>query len=370
MKTPDKRIIYLQIGWALTFTNSLRSFVFLGHPKTHVPSLSSTPLDAEVHRGRSPLAAYSWKDDSVPFDPSDYTQYPTTYSLASPHLPYIKRNPDSSLCLTHNDSRIICIDDVFCLDSTYVSRLVEFSQRAFDSFTSWKSVGIKWGVEIVPELSTSLSLLHCALTCEYTDISIARQAVHDVLLYSYEIAACRTLYYHRTLQMILGACHSVDGVDDTMVGTVLEHPLPSTLSVEHLLMDGVPIFCVESEVWKRFDSTPNGLQQGSLEAETQSVLCSIQNSSQIRTIRVRVPSQSRRPFNWRIAPVRGPSEPPIEDIVFEIVKDSSANWREILGKLRQVFGKRIKNYVSDPHPSKVRSFSIVLSSTLILQLIF
>ena len=360
VKTLDKQILYLQIGWTLTFTNSLRSFVFLGHPKLDAASPSVAPLDPKVRTSHSPLTAYSWKDDSVPFDPSDYTQYPTTYSFHYPHLPYIKRSPDLSLCLTDNDHRIIDVDNIFHLDKAYISKLVEFSQQAFNSYASWKSVGIKWDVEAVPELSTNLSSLHFALQTEYSDISLARQAVHDILRYSYEIAACRTLYYHRTLRIVLGACHPVDGVDDNMVGTVLEHPLPSTPCVEHLLADGVPIFCVESEVWRRLDRTPNGRQQGSLEAETQSILRSLQDSSQIRTIRVRVPTQTQRPFSWRIAPTCSPSasEPPIEDIVFNIVKDDPVNYREIRCKLRQVFGKRIRNYVSDPQPSTVRSFSI------------
>jgi hypothetical protein len=220
---PGKGVIYLQIAWGLMFTNSLCSFTFFGHPKHNVTS----PVGAKACGSPGPWTAYSWKDDRVPFNPGNYTQYPTTYSPDSPHLPYIKRGPGSPLCLTQNDPRINSADGVFHLDHVYIQQLIEFSQHTFDSFTSWKSLAIRWDVEAVPELSEELSPLHIALQCEFTNVSLLWQAVHNVLQYSYEIAACHTLYYYRMLRVLLGTCHVMHSVDDSMVGAVFEHPLPS-----------------------------------------------------------------------------------------------------------------------------------------------
>ncbi|KAF9516464.1 hypothetical protein BS47DRAFT_1390712 [Hydnum rufescens UP504] len=71
---------------------------------TTSPDVTSMSLyDNEPSGLQESWAAYSWKNTSIPFDPRDYTQYPTTYSRKYPHLPYIKRRPDPQFCLSHDD---------------------------------------------------------------------------------------------------------------------------------------------------------------------------------------------------------------------------------------------------------------------------
>ncbi|KAF9503612.1 hypothetical protein BS47DRAFT_1402257 [Hydnum rufescens UP504] len=288
LKALGMQVLYLQIAWALVYTNSMHDFIFLGHPDcsaTTPPDVTSMSLyDNEPSGLQESWAAYSWKDTSVPFDPHDYTQYPMTYSHKYPHLPYIKQRPDPQFFLSRDDPRIIPKDAGFHLDISYVRDLVEFSQKTFDSFVSWKLLGALWNVDPVPRLEGDISSLQVALQYDYGDISLARQAIHNILRYSYEVTACRTLYFHRTLHKVLGKHQFIYGIDDSMVGTVLEHPFPQTPWVQELMADGVPIFCVKDDVWRRLDSLPNGYQLGNHEIEEQNVLKLFEGLAHVLTV--------------------------------------------------------------------------------------
>jgi hypothetical protein len=365
--TSDMELLYLQIAWALVYTNSMRDFTFLGHPNS---SATSAPgalslYDADPSGLRQSWAAYSWKDENSPFDPHDYTQYPTTYSCKYPHLPYIKRQPDPHLCLARNDPRIIS-NSGFHIDVSYIHDLVEFSQKAFDSFVSWKLLGAQWNVEPVLGVEEDVSSLQAALHYEYDDISHARQAIHNILRYSYEVAACRTLYFYRTLHMVLGKCQFTYGVDDSMVGTVLEHPFPATSWAQELVANGVPIFCIKSDVWRHFICATSGYQQGSHEIEEQNILKSSQDAARVRTIRVRAPAQTRHPSNWTVVPARDPPEPPIEDTIFQIISNAPGEHIDLLRNLKQVFGDRLTNIMPDVEPLKVCFVLHVIVDCIIL----
>ena len=356
-------VVYLQIAWSLIFTNSLRDFIFLGHPTgTRSPSRRTSITYSHVFHGTSPSAAHSWKDPNTPFDPRDYTQYPTTYSTRAPHLPYIRRDNDSRLCLSCDDPRILSNNGYFHLNRTYVHELTEFSQQACDSLVPWKALGIRWDVEMVPELHGDILVLQGALTRRYETRSSIEQKVHNILLYSYEVIACRTLYFYRTLHEVLGGCRFVYGVEDSLVGTVLEHPLPSQPWVAELMRHGVPIFGVKSEVWRRLDNVPNGQHKGNDEHRYQERLRSILNVSQVHSIRVCVPSPVQNPTMWRIMPPWDASEVPIEDRILQMIKHHSDSYlepylsdtfEELLWELQQVLGSRIKNFIPDPELSKV-----------------
>ena len=365
---PDVHIIHVQIAWSLTYTNSLRDFVFLGHPT--ISDVASTPDDMLLYSercgGLKPLAAYSCKDESASFDPHDYTQYPTTYCLKSPHLPYIKRDLNRRLCLTHDDPRIILDDNVYRLDKQYICDLIEFSQHAFDSFESWKSLGTRWDIETVPGLHDDILSLQAALQYEHTDISNIQQAVHNILRYSYEVSACRTLCFYRTLRVALGSCQLICGIDDFMVGTVLEHPFPPTSWAQELHANGVPLFCVRSEVWRRFDYSPDGHHRGSHETEHQNTLQALLHTSQIRTTRVHVPTQTQHPSDWRIMSSRDASEPPIEDVVFRTLKDATPFNVDHLSELKRILGERLKIYVPESNGPKVHEIPFVIDCTLLI----
>jgi hypothetical protein len=230
---------------------------------------------------------------------------------------------------------------------------MEFSQKAFDSFVSWKLLGTLWNVDPVPRLEGDISSLQIALRYKYGDISRARQAIHNILCYSYEVAACRTLYFYWTLHKILGKHQFMYGIDDSMVGTVLEHPFPETPWVQELMADGVPIFCIKDDVWRRLDSLPNGYQWGNHEIEEQNVLKSFQGLAHVLTVRVRVPANTRHPSNWMIVPICDEYEPPIEDVVFQIINDGTDDDINLLWHLKQVFGNRIVNNMPDTESLKV-----------------
>ncbi|KAF9503176.1 hypothetical protein BS47DRAFT_1369736 [Hydnum rufescens UP504] len=144
---------------------------------------------------------------------------------------------------------------------------------AEDSFHAWKLLGIRWNVKLVSELPEDLHSLQIALHDGFNHLPHLQQAMHNILCYSYE-----------TLRAVVGSCHFVYGIDDHMVGTVLKYPLPSSPWVEELIADGVPIFCVKSEVWRHFDHTPNGYHQDSHKPEIQLALRSAQKASQIQMI--------------------------------------------------------------------------------------
>ncbi|KAF9516463.1 hypothetical protein BS47DRAFT_1390711 [Hydnum rufescens UP504] len=126
-----------------------------------------------------------------------------------------------------------------------------------------------------------------------------------------------------------------------MVGTVLEHPFPQTPWVQELMADGVPIFCVKDDVWRRLDSLPNGYQLGNHEIEEQNVLKSFEGLAHVLTVRVHVAANTRHPLDWMIMPRRDESEPPIEDVVFRIINDGMDDHINLLRSLKQVFGNRI-----------------------------
>ncbi|KAF9503260.1 hypothetical protein BS47DRAFT_1402582 [Hydnum rufescens UP504] len=315
---PGMQVLYLQIAWALVYTNSMCDFVFLGHPDcsaTTSPDVTSMSLyDNEPSGLQESWAAYSWKDTSVPFDPHDYTQYPTTYSRKYPHLPYIKRRPDPQFCLSRDDPRIIPKDAGFHLDISYVHDLVEFSQKTFDSFVIYR-----------PSKSPFSMIMVISLLLDKQSTIFCR--------YSYEVTACRTLYFHQTLRKVLGKRQFIYGIDDSMVGTVLEHPFLQTPWVQELMADGVPIFCIKDDVWRQLDSLPNGYQLGNHEIEEQNVLKSFEGLAHVLTVR---------------------------DVVFRIINDGMDDHINLLRSLEQVFG----NCIMDNAPETGQSYLQQLSNSL------
>jgi hypothetical protein len=61
-------VMYLQIAWGLTFMNSLRAFIFFGHPFNDSHASDGASLYSGVCVGTGSWTAYSWKDNKVPFD--------------------------------------------------------------------------------------------------------------------------------------------------------------------------------------------------------------------------------------------------------------------------------------------------------------
>jgi hypothetical protein len=144
------------------------------------------------------------------------------------------------------------------------------------------------------------------------------------------------------------------GIDDSMVGSVLEHPFPETPWVQELMADGVPIFCIKDDVWRQLDSLPNGYQWGNHEIKGQNVLKSFQGLAHVLTVQVHVPANTQHPSNWMIMPICDEYEPPIEDVVFRIINDGTDDDINLLRHLKQVFGNRIVNNTPDTESLKVR----------------
>ncbi|KAF9511212.1 hypothetical protein BS47DRAFT_1364033 [Hydnum rufescens UP504] len=266
-KAPGVQVLYLQIAWALVYTNSMHDFIFLGHPDcsaTTSPNVTSMSLyDNEPSGLQESWAAYSWKDTSIPFNPCD------------------------------------------------------------------------------------ISSLQVTLQSDYGDISLAQQAIHNILHYSYEVAACCTLYFHWTLHKVLGKCQFIYGIDDSMVGTVLEHPFLQTPWVQELMADGIPIFCIKDDVWRWLDSLPNGYQLGNHEIKEKNVLKSFQGLAHVLTVQVHVAANTQHPLDWMIMPRCDKSEPPIEDVVFWIINDGMDDHINLLQNLEQVFGNHIMDNVPE-----------------------
>ncbi|KAF9518826.1 hypothetical protein BS47DRAFT_1358681 [Hydnum rufescens UP504] len=216
-KAMGVQVLYLQIAWALVYTNSMHESIFLGHPNSRAtpgPSVTSTSLyDKEPSGLQESWTAYSWKDTS----------------------------------------------------------------KDFDSFVSWK--------------------------------------------------------------LVLGKHQFMYGIDDSMVRTVLEHPLPQTPWVQELMADGVPIFCIKDD-W------------GNHEIEEQNVLKLFQGLAHVLTVQVHVPANTQHPLDWMIMPIHDESEPPIEDIVFWIINDGTDDHINLLQHLKQVFGNHIMNNTPDTESHK------------------
>ncbi|KAF9503841.1 hypothetical protein BS47DRAFT_1402017 [Hydnum rufescens UP504] len=175
-------------------------------------------------------------------------------------------------------------------------------------------LGALWNVDPVPRLEGDISSLQVALQYDYGDISLARQAIHNILRYSYEVAACRTLYFHRTFASV-GA------------------PFPQTPWVQELMADGVPF---------------------SASRMIANVLKSFEGLAHVLTVR-----------------------PPIEDVVFRIINDGMDDHINLLRSLEQVFGtaswtmrQKQANRISNVYPiSSLLPMTIQREHHLIGQLV-
>lgn len=214
--------------------------------------------------------------DPPRFSPYDFTRVPVTYNKAAPYRPYIRRTPD--------DPSVPCGEDVepgFKLKAVYLEKLRIFFAEQNIMYTGWLDVAKRIPIPHIPDTPalppyvSEESRWEDHLTRTRTSLQGFTRVVTDYLQYAYELGGFGRYLQHRCIDAIvesLGGTPPLYGVDDNMVGTMFEWPLPPDQTwVPELLDHGVPCFGVATNLGRREDVVPRRI----VSAEEETVIAQL-----------------------------------------------------------------------------------------------